>query len=116
MGIYAAMSGAGGAVGLLLGGILTSYVSWRWIFFVNVPIAAVGLILAPRPLKETPATPGRLDVPGAITVTAGMIVLVYGLTNSSRHGWGASGTICRWWRRRSCSSASSPSSEPIRPP
>ena len=93
MGIYAAMSGAGGAVGLLLGGILTTYVSWRWIFFVNVPIGAVGLIMAPRALKETQTTPGRLDAPGAITVTAGMISLVYGLTNSSSHGWGSAGTI-----------------------
>ena len=93
MGIYAAMSGAGGAVGLLLGGILTTYVSWRWIFFVNVPIGAVGLIMAPRALKETQTTAGKLDAPGAITVTAGMISLVYGLTNSSTHGWGSLGTI-----------------------
>jgi EmrB/QacA subfamily drug resistance transporter len=93
MGIYAAMSGAGGGIGLLLGGLLTSYVSWRWIFFVNVPIAAVGLVLAPRALKESEAHPGRLDVPGAIAVTAGMIALVYGVTNATSHGWGALGTV-----------------------
>ncbi len=93
MGIYAAMSGAGGAVGLLLGGIFTSYVSWRWIFFVNVPIAAVGLFLAPRALKESKGQAGRLDIPGAVTVTAGMISLVYGVTNASTHGWGALGTV-----------------------
>jgi MFS family permease len=87
------MSGGGGAVGLLLGGILTSYVSWRWIFFVNVPIAAVGLLLAPRALKESSTRPGRLDTPGAITVTGGMIALVYGVTNASTHGWGAAGTL-----------------------
>src|SRR5271155_95963 len=63
MGVYAAMSGGGGAVGLLLGGILTSYVSWRWIFFVNVPIGALVLFLAPRALNESETTSGRLDVP-----------------------------------------------------
>jgi len=93
MGTYAAMSGGGGAMGLLLGGILTTYVSWRWIFFVNVPIAALGLFLAPRALRESETTDGKLDAPGAITVTAGMIALVYGLTNSSLHGWGTPGTF-----------------------
>ncbi|HZT66320.1 MAG TPA: MFS transporter [Acidimicrobiales bacterium] len=93
MGIYSAMSGAGGAVGLLLGGVLTSYVSWRWIFFVNVPIGAVGLVLAPRALVESERRPGRLDTPGAITATAGMLSLVYGLTNAATHSWGAVGTI-----------------------
>jgi EmrB/QacA subfamily drug resistance transporter len=93
MGVYAAMSGGGGAVGLLLGGILTSYVSWRWIFFVNVPIAAVVLFLAPRALNESQATSGNLDVPGAITATGGMLALVYGLSNASSHSWGSTSTL-----------------------
>jgi EmrB/QacA subfamily drug resistance transporter len=93
MGVYAAMSGGGGAVGLLLGGILTSYVSWRWIFFVNVPIAAVVLFLTPRALNESQSTSGHLDVPGAITVTGGMLALVYGLSNASSHSWGSIATI-----------------------
>lgn len=93
MGVYAAMSGGGGAVGLLLGGILTDLVSWRWVFFVNVPIAAVVLFLAPRALNESATTSGRLDVPGAVTVTAGMLSLVYGLSNASSHGWGSVGTV-----------------------
>jgi EmrB/QacA subfamily drug resistance transporter len=93
MGVYSAMSGAGGAIGLLLGGILTSYVSWRWIFFVNVPIGALGLALAPRVLLESERQRGRLDVPGAITATAGMLSLVYGLTNAASHSWGAGGTV-----------------------
>jgi len=93
MGVYAAMSGGGGAIGLLLGGILTSYVSWRWIFFVNVPIAAVVLFLTPRALNESQSTSGHLDVPGAITVTAGMLSLVYGLSNASSHSWGSTSTI-----------------------
>jgi EmrB/QacA subfamily drug resistance transporter len=93
MGIYAAMSGGGGAIGLLLGGILTSYVSWRWIFFVNVPIAALVLFLTPRALNESQTTSGHLDVPGAVTVTAGMLSLVYGLSNASSHSWGSTSTI-----------------------
>jgi EmrB/QacA subfamily drug resistance transporter len=93
MGVYSAMSGAGGALGLLLGGILTSYVSWRWIFFVNVPIGALGLVLAPRVLLESERRPGRLDLPGALSVTGGMLSLVYGLTNAATHSWGSLGTV-----------------------
>jgi EmrB/QacA subfamily drug resistance transporter len=93
MGVYAAMSGGGGAVGLLLGGILTSYVSWRWIFFINVPIAAIVLFLAPRALHESSTTSGRLDVPGAVTGTGGMLALVYGLSNASSHSWSSTSTI-----------------------
>jgi EmrB/QacA subfamily drug resistance transporter len=93
MGVYAAMSGGGGAVGLLLGGILVSYVSWRWIFFVNVPIAAVVLFLAPRALNESHTTSGHLDVPGALTATGGMLSLVYGLSNASDHSWSSTATI-----------------------
>jgi EmrB/QacA subfamily drug resistance transporter len=93
MGVYAAMSGGGGALGLLLGGILTSYVSWRWIFFINVPIAAVVLFLAPRALHESSTTSGHLDVPGAVTVTGGMLALVYGLSNASSHSWSSVSTI-----------------------
>src|SRR5215469_6755956 len=89
MGVYSAMSAAGGALGLLLGGLLTSYVSWRWIFFVNVPIGAVALVLAPRVLQESKPMPGKLDVPGAVTATAGMLSLVYGLVNASEHSWGS---------------------------
>lgn len=92
MGVYSAMSGAGAAIGLLLGGILTSYVSWRWIFFVNVPIGAVGLLLAPYALVESGRIRGRLDLPGALTATAGMLLLVYGLTHASTHPWGSPGT------------------------
>src|ERR1035437_241641 len=93
LGVFAAVSGGGGAGGLLLGGILTSYVSWRWIFFVNVPIAAVVLLLTPRALNESQSTSGHLDVPGAVTVTAGMLALVYGLSNASSHSWGSTSTL-----------------------
>ncbi len=93
MGVYAAMAGAGGAVGLLLGGLLVDLVSWRWIFFVNVPIAAVILFLAPRALNESTTTSGKLDVPGAVSATGGMLALVYGLSNVAAHSWTATSTL-----------------------
>jgi EmrB/QacA subfamily drug resistance transporter len=93
MGVYAAMAGAGGAVGLLLGGILVDLVSWRWIFFVNVPIAAVIHFLAPRALNESSTTSGKLDVPGALSATGGMLALVYGLSNVAAHSWTATSTL-----------------------
>jgi EmrB/QacA subfamily drug resistance transporter len=93
MGVYAAMSIGGAAVGLLAGGILTTYASWRWVFFVNVPIAIVAALLAPRVLAESERRTGRFDLAGAITATGGLAALVYGLSSaaSSRNGvshWG----------------------------
>jgi EmrB/QacA subfamily drug resistance transporter len=93
MGVYAAMSGGGGAVGLLLGGLFTTYVSWRWIFFINVPIAVIVLFLTPRALNESRSTSGHLDVPGALSATGGMLALVYGLSNASSHSWSSLSTI-----------------------
>ncbi|HEY3810065.1 MAG TPA: MFS transporter [Acidimicrobiales bacterium] len=93
MGVYAAMSGAGAAVGLLAGGVLTDLASWRWVLFVNVPIAAVVLLVGPGVLRESETRGGRLDVPGAITVTAGMGLLVYGLTNAASHSWTSTTTL-----------------------
>ncbi len=93
VGVYAAMAGAGGAVGLLAGGILTDLASWRWVFFVNVPVAVVVLLLAPRALRETEGRAGKLDLPGAVTVTAAMALLVYGLTNAAAHTWGQIQTV-----------------------
>jgi EmrB/QacA subfamily drug resistance transporter len=93
MGVYAAMAGAGGAAGLLLGGMLVDLVSWRWIFFVNVPIAVVILFLTPRALNESATTSGKLDVPGALTATGGMLALVYGLSNVAGHSWTATSTL-----------------------
>jgi len=97
-GVYAAMSGAGGAVGLLLGGILTTYASWRWVFFVNVPIGIAVIALAPIALVTTPRSRMRLDMPGVLTSCAGLGLLVYGLTHAAagRDGvshWGSPVTI-----------------------
>jgi EmrB/QacA subfamily drug resistance transporter len=83
MGVYAAMSIAGGAVGLLLGGILVTYASWRWVFFVNVPIGLIVALLAPRVLGESERRRGRFDLPGAITGSLGLAALVYGLSNAA---------------------------------
>jgi EmrB/QacA subfamily drug resistance transporter len=83
MGVYAAMSIAGAAVGLILGGLLTTYLSWRWVFFVNVPIGVAVLLAAPRVLGESARHRGRFDLPGAITGTLGLAALVYGLTSAA---------------------------------
>jgi len=88
MGVYAAMSGAGGALGLLLGGVLTDVASWRWVLFVNVPIGAVVAAVAPRVLTKSVARGGHLDVPGAVAVTAATTALVYGLVRAPVDGWG----------------------------
>lgn len=85
-GVYAAMSGAGAAVGLLLGGVLTEY-DWRWTFFINVPIGALVLFLAPRFLGESERQQGRFDLPGALSATVGLATLVYGLTSAGTDGW-----------------------------
>ena len=87
MAIYAAMSGAGGALGLLLGGALVDAASWRWVFFVNVPIGAALVILAPIVLPKVDGHGGRLDVPGAFAVSAGMAAIVYGLIRAPGSGW-----------------------------
>jgi EmrB/QacA subfamily drug resistance transporter len=83
MGVYAAMSIGGAAVGLIAGGLLTTYASWRWVLFVNVPIGIVVALMAPRAFSETERHPRRFDLPGAITGTLGVASLVYGLSNAA---------------------------------
>jgi len=83
MGVYAAMSIAGGAVGLIAGGLLVNYLNWRWVFFVNVPIGLLIAFLAPRVLGESERRRGNFDLPGAITGSLGLGALVYGLSNAA---------------------------------
>jgi MFS family permease len=72
LGIYAGAAGSGGAIGLILGGLISNYFSWRWVLFVNVPIALLLAVAAPRVLAASEGRSGRLDLPGAVTVTAGI--------------------------------------------
>ena len=83
MGVYAAMSIGGAAVGLIAGGLLVQYLDWRWVFFVNVPIGLVIAALAPRVLGDSPRRRGAFDLPGAITGSLGLAALVYGLSNAA---------------------------------
>ncbi|HEV7172152.1 MFS transporter [Pedococcus sp.] len=92
MGVYAAMSGAGAAVGLILGGALTE-VNWRWTMFINVPIGILVAILAPRFLNESEPGKGRIDIPGAVLGSLGLASLVYGLTNAASHSWTSTTTV-----------------------
>ena len=95
LGIWGAVAGAGGAAGVLLGGILTSGLSWRWVLFVNVPIGLIAAGLAPRVLLESrrEEAGSSFDIPGAVTVTAGLALLVYAVVDAVNVGWGSTRTI-----------------------
>ncbi|MFF0450556.1 MFS transporter [Streptomyces sp. NPDC004609] len=86
-GAFAAVSAGGGAIGLLAGGMLVEWLDWRWVFFVNVPIAALILLATPRHIKESERHPGHFDVAGALTSTLGMVALVYGFIRAAQQGW-----------------------------
>ncbi|WP_229925278.1 MFS transporter [Streptomyces longispororuber] len=86
--LYSGMAGAGFAVGLLVGGVLTQGLGWRAVLFINVPLGGLALLAAVRCLPAVPRRPGRLDLPGALTATAGVTALVYGFNRAATHGWG----------------------------
>jgi MFS family permease len=86
MAVYAAMSAVGITVGVLLGGILTGLLTWRWVFFINVPIG-LAVLLGTRSLAEGRRHDGGLDVPGAITGTGALLAVAYGITRAGQHGW-----------------------------
>ena len=90
---YSAVAGAGGSVGLVLGGLLTDVISWRAGLFINVPVGITLMLLAPRYLEETEPQPGRFDVMGAITSTLGMTAVVYGFVRAASDGWGDAITL-----------------------
>jgi len=90
---YAAVSGAGAALGLLLGGVFTSYFNWRWVLFVNVPIGVLLIIGAYLHLHQTERLTGRFDVIGALLSMAGMVSLVYGFIHVAHDGWGNTETF-----------------------
>jgi len=92
-GVYGAIAGAGSAVGLLLGGALTEYLSWRWCLYINLFFAAVAAAGGSVLLKRQSRTAGaKLDVPGVVTVSSGMFCLVYGFSNAALHSWSATST------------------------
>ena len=95
LGLWGAASGSGAAVGVLLGGVLTSYLSWPAIFFINVPVGLALLVLIPRYLAESrsPDAARHFDVLGAASITAALMVLVYGLTEATQNGWGSTSTV-----------------------
>ncbi len=95
LGIWGALGGSGAAVGVLLGGILTKYLGWEWIFFVNVPVGALVLLLTRPIVPESHADLGhrRFDVGGAVSVTGGLALLVYAISKAPDVGWGTGQTI-----------------------
>jgi EmrB/QacA subfamily drug resistance transporter len=95
LGVWGAASGSGGAAGVLLGGALTSALSWSWIFFINVPVGVAVMALSPVLLHESRANLGhrRFDFAGAASITSGLMLLVYALTRATQHGWATGSTI-----------------------
>ncbi|MBW3654428.1 MAG: MFS transporter, partial [Actinobacteria bacterium] len=95
LGVWGAVSGSGGAAGVLLGGLLTEYAGWEWVLWVNVPIGVVAAILAPRLLVESrrESEMRHFDALGAITVTAGLSLLVFALVDTIHEGWGSTQTL-----------------------
>jgi EmrB/QacA subfamily drug resistance transporter len=95
LGVWGAVSGSGGAAGVLLGGILTEYAGWEWVLWVNVPIGIVIALLAPRLLEESRAEheTRHFDALGAVVVTAGLSLLVFALVDTVRQGWGSAQTL-----------------------
>lgn len=92
-GIFAAVSASGGAIGLLAGGMLTEWLDWRWVFYVNLPIGVLIAVLAPVFIDESDRSSGRFDLTGALTSTVGMASLVYGFVRASEEGWSDSLTL-----------------------
>jgi EmrB/QacA subfamily drug resistance transporter len=96
LGIWGAMGGSGAAVGVLAGGILTRYLGWEWIFFVNVPVGILAFSLTPRFVRESrSAVQSSPDLAGALTVTAGIALLVYAISEAPNHGWETGWTLSR---------------------
>ena len=104
LGIWGAVAGAGGAAGVLLGGILTSGLSWRWVLFVNVPIGLARRVARPANAAREPRRrrANTFDLPGAVTVTAGLSLLVYAVVDTVNVGWGSTRRCCDSPAPRSC--------------
>jgi EmrB/QacA subfamily drug resistance transporter len=95
LGVWSAIAAGGGAVGLVLGGLLTETLSWRWVFFINLPIGIAAALLSLRfiPNSRAEKQPETADVAGAVTVTGGLLVLVYAIVKAQAYGWASGKTI-----------------------
>src|ERR671933_1957948 len=95
LGVWGAVAGSGGAAGVLIGGVLTDGLGWEWVLWVNVPIGLAAAAIAPTLLTESRATVGRrhFDFAGAVSITAGLSLLVYALVDANSAGWGSAQTI-----------------------
>jgi EmrB/QacA subfamily drug resistance transporter len=94
LGVWGAVAGSGGAVGVLLGGMLTQWAGWEWVLFVNVPIALFAAVISPRLLPESRNEgPRHFDIAGALTITGGLSLLVYALVDANKAGWASTQTI-----------------------
>jgi EmrB/QacA subfamily drug resistance transporter len=95
LGVWSAIAAGGGAVGLVLGGLLTETLSWRWVFFINLPIGIAAALLSLRLIPNSKAEdePDTADLAGAVTVTGGLLVLVYGIVKAPAYGWASGRTI-----------------------
>ena len=91
--IYGAAAPAGGTAGVFLGGVITEWASWPWVFYINIPVALVALALTPRLMPDAPARRGSVDLFGALTVTAGLALAVFGIVRAPEVGWGSSETL-----------------------
>ena len=91
--LYGAAAPAGGTAGVFLGGLLTQYASWPWVFFINLPLAALVLALTPSVMPAGTTRRGRLDLAGAVTVTAGLAAIVFAIVRAPQEGWTSTGTL-----------------------
>jgi EmrB/QacA subfamily drug resistance transporter len=91
--VYGAAAPAGGTAGVFLGGVITEWISWPWVFYVNVPIALLVLAVIPTLMPGAPARRGSIDVVGALTATAGLALTVFGIVRAPEEGWGSSATL-----------------------
>jgi len=91
--IYGAAAPAGGTAGVFLGGVITEWISWPWVFYINVPIALLVLAVSPSLMPSAPARRGSIDVLGALTATAGLALTVFGIVRAPDEGWGSSATL-----------------------
>src|SRR5918995_4053000 len=91
--VYGAASPAGGTAGVFLGGVITEWITWPWVFYINLPIALVVLALVPGVMPSVPARRGSIDFGGAVTATAGLALTVFGVVRAPEEGWGSSTTL-----------------------